>query len=45
MNILESVLNLITKLFSVLGATVGALPCGGYFDEPEIPAEITELHK
>ncbi|MEB6243638.1 cyclic lactone autoinducer peptide AgrD [Staphylococcus gallinarum] len=45
MNILDSLLNLATKFFSALGAAVGARPCGGFFDEPEVPAEITELHK
>ncbi|MCD8822075.1 cyclic lactone autoinducer peptide [Staphylococcus gallinarum] len=45
MNILDSVFNLAIKLFSTLGAAVKASPCGGYFDEPEIPAELLELHK
>ncbi|PTJ80937.1 cyclic lactone autoinducer peptide [Staphylococcus succinus] len=45
MTILESLLTLITKFFSVLGATAGALPCGGFFDEPEVPSEITKLHE
>ncbi|RIP33208.1 cyclic lactone autoinducer peptide [Staphylococcus gallinarum] len=45
MNILDSLVSLTTKLFSALGAAAQASPCGGFFDEPEIPAELTELHK
>lgn len=45
MNILDSLVSLATNLFSALGAAAQASPCGGFFDEPEIPAELTELHK
>ncbi|MCD8827505.1 cyclic lactone autoinducer peptide [Staphylococcus gallinarum] len=45
MSILESLVSLATKLFSALGTAAKASPCGGFFDEPEVPAELTELHK
>ncbi|MGO3050822.1 cyclic lactone autoinducer peptide [Staphylococcus casei] len=45
MNIFESILNLFAKFFSVLGVMAGAKPCGGFFDEPEVPSEITKLYE
>ncbi|WP_251518356.1 MULTISPECIES: cyclic lactone autoinducer peptide AgrD [Staphylococcus] len=45
MQIFESILNIITKLFSLLGTSATGKPCGGFFDEPEVPKELTELYE
>ncbi|KKI52616.1 MAG: cyclic lactone autoinducer peptide [Staphylococcus equorum] len=45
MHIFESIFSLIAKFFSTLGAVAGLSPCGGYFDEPEVPKEITDLYE
>ncbi|WP_432724700.1 cyclic lactone autoinducer peptide AgrD [Staphylococcus equorum] len=45
MHIFESIFSLIAKFFSTLGAAAGLRPCGGYFDEPEVPKEITDLYE
>ena len=40
---------LFIKLFSLILETVGTLasysPCATYFDEPEVPQELTDLKK
>ncbi|KRG08803.1 cyclic lactone autoinducer peptide AgrD [Staphylococcus sp. NAM3COL9] len=45
MFIYEVFINLITKIFSALGTIAAINPCMGYFDEPEVPKEISELHE
>ncbi|PTE94517.1 cyclic lactone autoinducer peptide [Staphylococcus equorum] len=45
MHIFESIFSIIAKFFSTLGAVAGARPCYGYFDETEVPKEITELYE
>ncbi|ANK36834.1 cyclic lactone autoinducer peptide AgrD [Staphylococcus equorum] len=45
MHIFESIFSIIAKFFTVLGAVAGARPCYGYFDETEVPKEITELYE
>ena len=41
--------DLFIKLFSLILETVGTLAsynvCGGYFDEPEVPKELTNLKR
>ncbi|MFH4903399.1 cyclic lactone autoinducer peptide AgrD [Staphylococcus cohnii] len=45
MHIFESIVNLFVKFFSVLGAVSGGKVCSAFFDEPEVPKEITDLYK
>lgn len=45
MQFFESILNIFTKLFSLIGTTAKAKPCGAYFDEPEVPKELIEEEK
>ncbi|HLR18644.1 MAG TPA: cyclic lactone autoinducer peptide [Staphylococcus sp.] len=41
----EAIINLITKIFSMLGTIAAINPCVGYFDEPEVPKEISDLYE
>ena len=44
MDILNSIFSFFAKFFEVLGAVSGVNPCSGWFDEPEVPEELTKLY-
>ncbi|MEB6613323.1 cyclic lactone autoinducer peptide AgrD [Staphylococcus pasteuri] len=46
---METLVNLFLKFFTSImefvGLVAGANPCAGYFDEPEVPDELTKLYE
>ncbi|MCD9067309.1 cyclic lactone autoinducer peptide [Staphylococcus pasteuri] len=46
---METLVNLFLKFFTSImefvGLVAGANPCAAFYDEPEVPAEITDLYK
>ncbi|UEX90748.1 cyclic lactone autoinducer peptide AgrD [Staphylococcus ratti] len=42
MPILEAIFNLFTSFFKSLGTFASINPCTGFFDEPEVPQELSK---
>ena len=46
--IMEGLFNLFIKFFTMIfefiGFVAGANPCASYFDEPEVPKELSKLY-
>ncbi|MBH9580565.1 cyclic lactone autoinducer peptide [Staphylococcus felis] len=45
MNIFESILSLISKLFQAIGNFAAIETCHYFFDEPEVPRELLDFEK
>ncbi|ASE36505.1 MULTISPECIES: cyclic lactone autoinducer peptide AgrD [Staphylococcus] len=45
MKLINIFFKILITSFSILGKQSGVYPCGGWWDEPEVPKEITDLHK
>ena len=47
--IMEGLFNLFIKfctmIFEFIGFVAGANPCASYFDEPEVPKELSKLYE
>ena len=47
--IMEGLFNLFIKFFTMIfefiGFVAGANPCASYFDEPEVPNELSKLYE
>ncbi|AGZ24791.1 cyclic lactone autoinducer peptide AgrD [Staphylococcus warneri] len=39
------VLNIFTKIFETIGLVAGANPCVMYYDEPEVPEELSKIYE
>ncbi|WP_210145941.1 cyclic lactone autoinducer peptide [Staphylococcus sp. GDH8C107P] len=45
MNLLNAFFSFFAKFFELIGTVAGINPCSGWFDEPEVPEELTKLYE